>query len=99
MEFLCIVGRIETTNPAQFTPDQMVNDWNFIRRIYARGVIRQIWSRGGVNGGVMLVEADSVEEAEGHVIDLPLMKKGLLRVESTYALAPYKGFANLATQA
>ena len=38
------------------------------------------------------IEANTADEAIATASGLPLMKEGMLRVEATYPLAPYRGF-------
>lgn len=92
MQFICVVGRIDPDKPLSITPEQMEGDWNYIRGKYGEGKIRQAWSRVGLNGGVLLIEAESADEAIATASGLPLMREGMLRVEATYPLAPYRGF-------
>jgi hypothetical protein len=62
------------------------------RVLYGHGFIRQIWHRGDVPGGCLLVEADSEAQARERLDTLPLFQKGMLEV-AIIPLVPYRGFA------
>lgn len=92
MEILAIVRRrTETFSDDDFAP-VLEPEAEAVRRLYAQGIVRAIWSRGDTPGGVMLIEADSVEAARAVVASYPLMQKGMLELEAIIPLKGYRGF-------
>lgn len=74
------------------TPDQRHAEVEYVREQYARGSVRQIWSRTDVAGACLLIEAGNESEARAVVEGLPLMQVKKLEIEACVALSPYKGF-------
>jgi hypothetical protein len=66
--------------------------------LYGDGFIRQIWHRGDVPGACILLEAESMEQAEERLHTLPLVRAGMLEV-SIVPLVPYAGFCLREAQA
>jgi hypothetical protein len=64
------------------------------RVLYGHGFIRQIWHRGDVPGGCLLVEAESEDQVRERLDTLPLFRKGMLEV-AIIPLMPYRGFSAL----
>ncbi len=62
--------------------------------LLASGVVRSAHYIEGPAGAVLLLEAGSRAEAEGHVNTLPMVAHGLLSVE-VLALTPFTGLATL----
>jgi hypothetical protein len=61
------------------------------RVLYGHGFIRQIWHRGDVPGGCLLIEAESEAHVRERLNTLPLVQAGMLEV-SIIPLVPYAGF-------
>ena len=61
------------------------------RVLYADGFIRQIWHRADLPGACILLEADSLEQANARLHTLPMVRTGMLEV-SIVPLMPYAGF-------
>jgi len=92
MQFLSIVRRrTETFTDEQFAP-LLEPEAEAIRVLYARGVVRNIWSREDKLGAVTLIEADSLDGARSTVESFPLMKVGMLELEALIPLRGYRGF-------
>lgn len=62
-----------------------------VRRLYADGVVRQIWLRDDVRGAALIVEANSLEAARAVVDALPLAQRAMSSF-TVIALKPYGGF-------
>jgi muconolactone delta-isomerase len=91
MQFLTLSRRrTERFTDAEFGA-QMEAEIEQARVLYRDGFIRQIWHRGDVPGGCLLLEADSEEDARLRLNTLPLYRLGMLDVTIT-PLAPYGGF-------
>jgi muconolactone delta-isomerase len=91
MQFLSVSRRrSESFTDADFAalaPDEQEQ----ARRLYAEGVIRQIWHRADVGGACIVVEADSEAEARERLNSLPMFSRGMLEV-TIIPLKPYAGF-------
>lgn len=64
----------------------------YVRAMYIKGVVRQIWSREDVLGAVLHVEAASREELDQFLSGLPLNAAGMLEV-TIIPMKGYRGFA------
>ena len=62
--------------------------------LYKEGVIREIWFRADQNTAVLVLESDSLNDAEKILNDLPLVKNKLIEFE-IIPLKPYTGFERL----
>lgn len=60
-------------------------------------VLREIYREQGGFRHVLIFECTSVEEAEGYVQSLPLVREGIIAFE-LIALGPYPGFERLFAQ-
>ena len=58
------------------------------------GFIREVYFRSDENSAVLVLEADSVDEANKKLEDLPLVRNGLIRFE-LIPLKAYPGFERL----
>lgn len=63
-----------------------------VRSMYIAGVIRAIWSRDDALGAVLLLEADSLQDAERLLASLPLAQRNMLDREKLIPLRGYRGF-------
>jgi uncharacterized protein YciI len=88
MQFLSISRRrTELFGPEEFDK-RLDAEAQRVRELYGEGTVRIIWSRGDVPGAVMLLEADSLEDAQSAVGSLPLAQAGMLEVQ----IIPLKGY-------
>jgi hypothetical protein len=58
---------------------------------------REIYSRADGNGAVIVLEAASEEEARKRLDELPLVERGLIRLE-LYPVKPYRAIAAMAAR-
>jgi muconolactone delta-isomerase len=92
MQFIAIVRRrTESFSEEEFTP-LLEPEAEAIRRLYAHGVVRAIWSREDKPGAVTLMEAGSEDEAKEITDGFPLMQRGMLELEALIPLRGYRGF-------
>lgn len=92
MQVLAIVRRrTEAYTDEQFAP-MLEPEAQAIRTLYARGVVRGIWSREDTLGAVVLLEADSLERAREFVAGLPLVEKDMAEVQMLIPMKGYRGF-------
>jgi hypothetical protein len=78
---------------AAFTPELLHAEAERARQLYMDGVNRMMWSRGDAPGAVVLIEAESLDEALASIESLPLRQKEMLLVDVIVPLNPYRGFA------
>jgi hypothetical protein len=62
-----------------------------LRTLYAEGIVRSAWSRGDVLGACLMMERDSVEDAQSAFARLPLQAAGMLEAQFI-PLRGYRGF-------
>lgn len=94
MQFLVLNERNTTDFEAgDFTPDRVTAEVKRVRELYGEGFVRQIWHRGDLPGGVLLVEAVDETEARRQMSTLPLVAADMVRVASVVPLKPFGGFA------
>jgi len=92
-QFIALLKRNLDDHPAAaFTPELLEAEAERARHFYAQGTNRAMWSRGDVPGAVVLIEAESAEEAISGLATLPLYERGMLLIESLVPLLPYRGF-------
>jgi muconolactone delta-isomerase len=77
---------------ADFTGEPLEAEAERVRRLYADGVVRRIWSRTDHSGAVLLIEAESLDDANAALESLPLKQRGMLFVDAVIPLLPYRGF-------
>ncbi|MDX1710199.1 MAG: hypothetical protein R3316_03575 [Rhodovibrionaceae bacterium] len=63
--------------------------------LMAEDFFREIYSRADGKGAVMVVEADTVEEVERRLQELPFVQNDLLSFE-IYPVVPYRGIVDAA---
>ena len=77
--------------PADFT-DRMADDQQQLRRLYADGLLREVWTLDTEErGGAALFEVDSAEQLHEVVATVPFVKIGYNDYQA-FPLAPYAGF-------
>lgn len=92
MQVLAIVRRrTEAYSEEQFAP-VLEPEAEAIRALYARGTVRNVWSREDALGAVVLLEADSLEHARSVVASFPLVERGMAAVEMLVPMKSYRGF-------
>lgn len=94
MKIIGIATRSPDHTAEQFAP-HLQEESQYAMNMYAKEVIREIYSRRDGKGAVLVLEAESEEKAREVVDNLPLVKLGMLSVE-LYPVQPYRAFAALA---
>lgn len=91
MQILAILRR----RTEAFTEDQFAalldSEAETLRTLYAEGIVRFAWSRADVLGGCMMLERDTVEDAQAAIARLPLAAAGMLEMQFI-PLRGYRGF-------
>jgi hypothetical protein len=91
MQILIVVRRrIEAYSEEQFAV-LLEPEAEMLRTLYAEGIVRAAWSRTDVLGAVLMMERDSLEDAQTAFARLPLAAAGMLEV-SFIPLRGYRGF-------
>ncbi|WP_395690081.1 YciI family protein [Nocardioides sp.] len=92
MQFLAInernVDAFEADAIAARVPDEVAR----VREIYADNVLRQVWHRGDVPGGILLLEAEDENQARAVLATLPMIQAGMVSVVQVIPLKPFGGF-------
>ncbi len=93
-QFMALLRRDYDRFPeAAFTPELLDAEAEHARHLHSKGVSRMIWSRGDTPGAVVLIEAESLDEALASIESLPLKQKQMLLLDVIVPLNPYRGFA------
>jgi hypothetical protein len=91
MQFL-VLSRRRTERFADGEFDAVLPaETDMVRRLYADGVVRQIWLRDDVAGAGFIIEAADDASARGIVDTLPMAATGLSEF-TLIPLRPYRGF-------
>jgi len=73
-----------------FLQDEALAVW----KLYQKNILREIYFHSDKNNAVLILECDSIGEANNILSDLPLVKNKLIEFE-LIPLKPYTGFARL----
>ena len=91
MKFLAITRRrIEQFTEAEFE-GALGPEAEAVRAAYARGEVREVYSRGDVPGAVLVLEAADNEAAWAIVEAFPFARAGMMDVD-VVPLKPYRAF-------
>lgn len=93
MKILALEKEIPNTTSEQFTP-HLKAEATRVWELHKTGQLREIYFRGDRDEAVLMLECADVEEAEGLLNTLPLVKEGLIAFE-VIPLVPYPGFERL----
>jgi len=93
MKILALEKEMPNTTPEQFAP-HLKAEAARVWELYKGGKLREIYFRGDRDEAVLILECANVEEAEGLLATLPLVKEGLIEFE-IIPLVPYPGFERL----
>lgn len=93
MKILAVQDPASGRSSREFVPhlrEEAEAGWNF----YKEGFIREMYYKGDVPEVILMLEADSIEEAREKLNELPLVRKGLISFTLT-ELKPYHGYERL----
>ena len=93
MKILALEKETQGVTDEQFEPHlraEATRAWE----LYQSGVIREMYFRADREEAVLILECDTVGEAEGTLRSLPLVQAGLISFE-IIPLKAYPGFARL----
>lgn len=80
--------------PAEAFKPHLKAEASRVWELYRAEVFRELYFRKDWSGAVLMLECDSVEEAQTILDTLPLVAEGLITFE-IIPLEPYPGFARL----
>jgi hypothetical protein len=80
MKIVIVNHRSEDHGPEDFAP-YLTPEAKKAFELMEEDFIRELYSRQDGKGAVLVVEADSEEDARARMAELPLVKAGLLRCE------------------
>lgn len=75
--------------PEAFTLELAAHEGQRVKELYASGLLRQVWRRGGQAGAAIFWEASSEAEVREA---LGIFKAGMLEIVALLPLEPYPGF-------
>lgn len=90
MKIFVVAHRSEKHSPEDFAP-LLEAETRKAFQLMAENVLREIYSRADGKGAVLVLEAESAEEARRRLSELPLAQKGMLRFD-VYPVGPYRAF-------
>ncbi len=93
MKILAIEKEIAGTIPEDFHP-HLKAEAQKVWELQQQNIIREIYFRADRSSAVLILECDSVEEAEKILKTLPLVQANLIEFE-IIPLQPYPGFERL----
>ncbi|MCA8101842.1 muconolactone Delta-isomerase family protein [Burkholderia contaminans] len=91
MQYLVMISRSENASSMFPSKEDVEAEAECVRRLYASGVVRQIWLRAE-GGACMISEADDEQRVAELLSALPLVKSGFLAQPQISQLRSYPGF-------
>ena len=73
----------------------LAEDTAKVWELYSEGFIREIYQRGDNPFTVLILEADSLEEAKSKLATIPFVKMGITEFKTVIPLQPFTGFEAL----
>jgi hypothetical protein len=93
MQFMVLTRRrSETFADDAYTPERLEAEAEAVRRLYADGIVRQIWHRGDIAGACLLMEAADRVQTIAALDTLPLFAAGMQEALAIVPLQPYRAF-------
>lgn len=93
MKILALENEYEGKSSDDFNP-YLKDEARAVWELYTKNIIREIYFRKDKTFAVLMLECDSVEEAEKTLAELPLVKEKLIYFE-IIPLVAYHGFERL----
>ncbi|RKU00039.1 hypothetical protein C7H84_28525 [Burkholderia sp. Nafp2/4-1b] len=91
MQYLVMISRSKDASSMSLDKEAIEAEAEFVRQLYASGIVRQIWLRAE-GGACMLSEADDEDGLRQLLDELPLVKAGYLAQPQISQLRSYSGF-------
>jgi hypothetical protein len=93
MKILAMEKEISNYSDIDFKP-YLKAEATRIWELYQSGIFREIYFDKNKHNAIIIMECNDLQEAEGYLGTLPLVKEELIYFEMI-ALEPYSGFARL----
>ncbi len=93
MKILAIEHETPGALPGEFAP-HLEAEATQLWKLYQSDLVREFYFRGDRSEAVLMLECVNLDQAQGLLDSLPLVKAGLVRFE-LIPLNPYPGFARL----
>lgn len=93
MKFLALEVEIDGVDDDAFEP-LLKDEARRVLELYQDGVVREIYFRDDKPLAVIVLECESIEEANEALGSLPLVREGLIKFE-VIPLKPYPGWGRL----
>lgn len=93
MKILAIEQEIAGTQGADFAP-HLQAEASRVWQLYQQGIVRELYFDRDEHTAVLIMECETVDEANAYLATLPLVQVGLIRFQIK-PLIPYDGFARL----
>jgi muconolactone delta-isomerase len=91
MQYLVMISRSENASSMSLRREDVEAEAEYVRRLYAAGIVRQIWLRAE-GGACMISEADDEDGLRQLLVELPLVRVGYLAQPQISPLRSYTGF-------
>jgi muconolactone delta-isomerase len=91
MQYLVMISRSENASSMSLRQEDIEAEAEHVRRLYAAGIVRQIWLRAE-GGACMISEADDENGLRQLLVELPLVRSGYLAQPQISQLRSYAGF-------
>jgi len=94
MKILALEREVAGVRDDQFTLDLLKSEAEKAWGLHMSDVIREMYLSADKHEAVLVMECDTVEEAQRSISELPLVHAGLIAFD-VIPLTPYDGFARL----
>ena len=94
MKILALEREVPGVPDDRFTPEILEAEARKAWQMQQSGFLRELYFRADKQEAVLIVECDNADEARRRLMELPLMRAGLIDFE-IIPLAAYPGFARL----
>ena len=84
------IQSMESKDKQSLLKDEALTVWN----LYQDGIIREIYFRADQSNAVLVLECETIMEAEETLSKLPLVKNSVIKFD-LIPLKPYSGFSRL----
>ena len=96
MKFIAMEDESSNTSSSDFEP-HLRNEAQRLWNLYQQDIVREAYFRADRHTAVLILECESLVQAQEFTSSLPLVQKGLIRFD-LIPLAPYSGFSRLFAQ-
>jgi len=94
MKMLALEKAVPGVADDRFTSDLLQSEARKAWQLHMSGVIREMYFSADKHEAVLIMECNTVEDAQRSLSELPLVRAGLIAFD-VVPLTPYDGFARL----